>query len=211
MEEGYLARAIAQRLGSGPCVIVSPPTSSIADDGKLISSDRYANRAGLRALGLTEQLSPPAAVDGALLVRGDVVSHDEAAWGSFLERCKQTVVVVDAVGKSMAYADAVIAVGSHFEAPGSFLNRTGRLQVFGPAVEPPGRALAGWEALAGLLTALGGPKYQSVDEIFRAMCLDLGLGAGRSHASVGAGGTPLSSWKDGCAAARGSAGASAQL
>ena len=51
LEEGYLARQIAQRLGAGPCLIVSPATSDIADDGKLISTDRFPNRTGLLALG----------------------------------------------------------------------------------------------------------------------------------------------------------------
>ena len=71
---------------------------------------------------------------------------------------------------------------------------TGRLQVFSPAIAPPGRAVAGWQALANLLAALGGPRYASVDEIFAAVCLEAGLGAGRSHREASPYGTPLASW-----------------
>lgn len=200
MEEGYLARLIAQRLGAGPCVVVSPAVSDIPDDDKLISTDRYPNRAGLHAIGYTDQTSALSSVDSAIVLRADAVAQDEAAWGAFLESMRETVVVDDSVGKTMAYADHVLAVGSHFESAGSFVNRQQRLQVFTAAFAPPGRARTGWEMLAELLAALGGPRYASVDEVFTAMCLENGLGAGRSHAAVGRDGTPLASWKKDSAA-----------
>jgi len=61
-------------------------------------------------------------------------------------------------------------------------------------VAPPARAVAGWQVLANLLAALGGPRYQSANEVFMALCLELGLGAGRTHAAVGSLGTPLAQW-----------------
>lgn len=193
MEEGFLARALAQRLGGGPLVVVSPATSEIPDDDKLISTDRFPNRAGLKALGFVEQRTPPSGVDSAIVLRTDVVADDETLWGTFLEGLGETLVVDDSVGKSMAYADQVLAIGSHFEAAGSYVNKTGRLQVFSPAVDAPGRAVAGWQGLANLLAALGGPRYASVDEVFAAMCLESGYGAARTHADVGPHGTPLAS------------------
>lgn len=195
MEEAFLARSIAQRLGDGPCLLVSPATSDIADDGKLISTDRYPNRAGLLALGYREQLEPPANVDAVVLLRADVVADSESMWGSFLEGVRETLVVGDCVGKSMAYADHVLGVASHFEADGTFVNRDGRLQIFRAAIAPPDQTVAGWQGLAGLLAALGGPSYDSAEEVFSAMCLAIGLGAGRSHESVGATGTPLERWR----------------
>ncbi|MFN2375153.1 MAG: 2Fe-2S iron-sulfur cluster-binding protein [Candidatus Binatia bacterium] len=200
LEEAWLARAIAQRLGAGPCLVVSPPTSNIPDDGKLISTDRFPNRAGLVALGYTEQQAPPGGIDSAIVLRGDPVADDEATWSGFLEGLAETVVIGDSVGKTMAFADHVVAVGSHFEADGSFVNRDQGLQVFSAAVAAPGRALAGWKAMAELLAALGGPRYESVDEVFAALCLEHGFGAGRSHAMVGRQGTPLASWSSSRAA-----------
>jgi NADH-quinone oxidoreductase subunit G len=203
LEEAWLAREISRQLGGGPLLVVSPATSEIPSDDKLISTDRYPNRAGLLDLGYLEQQRPPSDVDSVLVLRADVVADDETVWGSFLETQNETLVLDDSVGKSMAYADQVLAVGSHFETAGAFVNRHGRLQVFTPAVEAPGRAVAGWEALANLLAALGGARYASVDEVFAGLCADTGLSAIRTHANVGSYGTPL-------AVARGNAGAGPQ-
>ena len=210
IEEGYLARCIAQRLGTGPCLLLSPDTSDIPDDGKLISTDRFPNRKGLVALGFREELISLSGIDAALVIRTDAVAEDEQGWGAFLEGLSETVVIDDTVGKTMAYADHVLAIGSHFEAPGAFVNRDGRIQAFRGAVVSPGRAQAGWKALAELLAALGGPRYESVDEVFTSLCLELGLGAARTHAELGLGGANVEEWKAVRSAARSEdAGASA--
>jgi len=195
IEEGYLAREIAARLGGGPLIVASPPTSAIPDDDKLISTDRFPNRAGLVALGYREQLTPPAGVDAILALRGDVVGDDESVWCPFLENLAETVVVGDSVSKTMAYADQVLAIGSHFESAGSFVNRHGRLQIFPATIAPPGQAAPGWQVLANFLAELGGPLYLSADEVFRAACIEMGLGEGRTYAQVGAHRVPLKSWK----------------
>jgi len=194
LEEGYLLGCIAHNLGSGPCTVLSPPTSDIADDGKLISTDRYPNRAGLLALGYRESGALPADVDGVLVARCDAVAADESAWGPRLEAMRATVVVDDRISKTMAYADAVLAIASHFEAPATLVNRKGRLQVLGAAVATPGAAIAGWQSLAELLEALGGPRYESVDEVFSACCAELGLGVARTHEELGSTGATLDQW-----------------
>jgi NADH-quinone oxidoreductase subunit G len=195
LEEGFLAREIAARLGGVAAIVASPRSSSIADDGKLISTDRFPNRAGLLALGLREEPTPPSGADAVVVLRADVVAANEATWGAFLEGVTETLVIDDNVGKTMAYADHVLAVGSHFEAPGSFVNRGGRLQAFPATVAAPGRALAGWEALADLLAALGGVRYTSVAAVFDAVAVALGLGSGRTHDALGGRGVDLDAWK----------------
>ena len=95
----------------------------------------------------------------------------------------------------MAFANQVLAIGSHFESAGSFVNCHGRLQIFPATIAPPGQAAAGWQVLADLLADLGGPRYLSADEVFRAACFEMGLGEGRTYADVGAHGVPLDSWK----------------
>ncbi|MBI5505858.1 MAG: (2Fe-2S)-binding protein [Deltaproteobacteria bacterium] len=202
MEEGYLLACIARILGAGPCIVPSPAVSEIADDGRLISTDRYPNRAGLLALGYREADALPPDVDGVVVVRCDVVGGDEAAWGAALEAMKATVVVDDRIGKAMAYADQVLAIASHFEAFGTVVNRKGRLQAFRGAVPAPGAALAGWQSLAGLLEALGGERYDTADDVFAALCAALNLGSARTHAQLASGGATLGQW----AAARASTG-----
>jgi hypothetical protein len=57
----------------------------------------------------------------------------------------------------------------------------GRIQRFEPAVSPPGRAVAGWRALAELLAALGGSRHDTLESVLAAMLRRLttrdGLGA----------------------------------
>ena len=84
----------------------------------------------------------------------------------------------DRVGETTPYADHVLAAGSHFESAGSFVNRDGRIQRFDAATDPPGRAVEGWQALASLLEALGGPAYDSVEAVREAVLSRLGAEGG---------------------------------
>jgi NADH dehydrogenase/NADH:ubiquinone oxidoreductase subunit G len=172
MEEGYLLTEILDRLGGGPRIVISPAVSDIPGDDKLISSDRHPNRRGLLALGFVEAPRPPADVDAAIIVRCDPVATD-ASWGALLEPLAATIVVADRTGETTGYADHVLAVATHFESAGTFVNRQGRIQRFEPAVPPPGRAVEGWHALAELLAALGGPRYGSVGQVLEALLVRL--------------------------------------
>jgi NADH-quinone oxidoreductase subunit G len=164
LEEGYLLDKIVEMLGGGERIVISSAVSSVPDDGKLVSTDRFPNRRGLAALGFREAQKPAAAIDAALVVRCDPVTQD-AWWASTLEGLRSTVVVGERVEETTGYADHVLGVSSHFESEGTFMNRKGRIQHFEAAVSPPGRTVAGWQALAELLAALGGPRYDSVDAV----------------------------------------------
>ena len=167
----------------------------MADDGRLVSTDRFPNRAGLLALGIREAVAPPPGVDAVLLVRGDVASDGSPAWGGpLLEGLSCTVLVSDRAGDTMAYADAVVAIASHFEARGAFVNRKGRLQVAQASVASPPKAVAGWQALAWMLEALGGEQVADADQVFARACEAAGLGSGRSVQAVGPHGTAAADW-----------------
>jgi NADH dehydrogenase/NADH:ubiquinone oxidoreductase subunit G len=180
MEEGFLVTEILERLGGGERIVISPATSAIPADDKLISSDRHPNRRGLLSLGFAEAAKPKGEFDGAIVVRCDPVAAD-ATWGPLLEALAVTVVVADRAGETTGYADHVLAVATHFESEGTFVNRKGRIQRFEPAVPPPGRAVAGWRALADLLAALGGPRHETLESVLEALLQRLtrrdGLGA----------------------------------
>jgi NADH-quinone oxidoreductase subunit G len=164
LEEGLLATEIVELLGGGERIVVSPAISSVADDGKLISTDRFPNRHGLAALGFREAVRPPAAMDAAIVVRCDPAAAGDS-WPRTLEGLATTIVVADRIDETTGYADHVLAVGSHFEAGGTFMNRHGRMQCFEAAVSPPGRAVPGWRALADLLEALGGRRYAELEAV----------------------------------------------
>ena len=183
LEEAFLAARIQEALGGGPRIVISPAISDIPDDGKLIRTDRFPNRRGLIAMGFVEatDLGDTPDVDGLIVLRADPVAQD-AAWVAVLENLDATVVVDDRAGETTAYADQILAVGSHFEARGTFVNRDGNAQRFVPAVAPPGSAVAGWQALALLLAAVGGPSYRDYEAVLSA--ISQGLHAGAAPTSV---------------------------
>jgi anaerobic selenocysteine-containing dehydrogenase len=91
----------------------------------------------------------------------------------------------------VAFADHVLAVASHFEAPGSYMKRQGRVQRFESAVEPPGLAVAGWAALSEVLAALGGIRYGEHDVLLEAILIELGGGSPTSDTRLGLAGLQL--------------------
>jgi NADH-quinone oxidoreductase subunit G len=190
MEEGHLLTEILERLGGGPRLVISPATSEIPTDDKLISTDRHPNRRGLLALGFAEADRMPAETDAAIIVRCDPVAMD-ASWGPLLEPLVATIVVADRTGETTGYADHVLAVATHFESEGTFVNRQGRIQRFEPAVPAPGRAVEGWRALAELLAALGGPRYASVGEVLEALLARLTTREGLGPDWLGASGRDI--------------------
>ena len=167
LEEGFLLAEIVAQSGGGPLIVTSPAEFDIADDGFLISSDRFPNRRGLLGLGFVERSAFEQNVDGIVVARANPAGGDET-WTARLEKASATVVVDDRISDSAAFADHVLAVASHFEAPGAFMNRDGRVQRFDKAIDPPGRAVAGWEALAELLAELGGTRFASQEDILSA-------------------------------------------
>lgn len=191
MEEAFLLARIQEMLGGGERVMTSPASSEVAGDDKLICSDRYPNRRGMQALGYqpAARLTEPA--DGLIIVRSDPVGDDKGGWEGIIEQALVTVVAADRSGQSLAYADHIVAISSHFESAGSFINRSGRIQRFEKAVDAPGGAVAGWLALAQLLEALGGEVFADADDVLAAVLKRL-TGDDRADAGwVGADGRPL--------------------
>jgi NADH-quinone oxidoreductase subunit G len=191
LEEGFLLTEILDRLGGGEKIVISPATSSIPDDGKLVSTDRHPNRRGLLALGFVEAARPGKDADAAIIVRCDPVGAD-AAWAPLLEGLIATVLVSDRVGETTAYADHVLAIATHFESAGTYMNRQGRIQRFEASVAAPGRTVHGWRALADLLVALGGTPYASVDAVTEAMLQRLTERAGLGREWLGKSGRQIS-------------------
>jgi NADH-quinone oxidoreductase subunit G len=177
MEEGVLLTEILEKLGGGKRILLSPPTSEIPDDGTLISTDRFPNRRGLAELGFEERVELPAGVDAVILARVDPAGEPEARraeWAAALENLDTTIVLDERVTETTAYADHVLAATSHFESEGSFVNRDGRIQRFQAAVPPPGSAVAGWVALAAVLSALGGSDYDSLESVMATVTRRIG-------------------------------------
>jgi NADH-quinone oxidoreductase subunit G len=184
MEEGFLLHEILEILGGGPKIIISPATSAISSDDKLISTDRFPNRRGLHLLGYEDAASVADGIDAILVARCDPVSQSDD-WASLLENLTATVVIAERGGETIGFADHVLGVASHFESEGTFVNRDGRIQRFERAVAAPGRAVAGWAALAALLRALGGSHYEGAEDVVQAMLKQLTTREGLGSAWLG--------------------------
>jgi NADH-quinone oxidoreductase subunit G len=184
LEEGFLLGEIVDLVGGGPKIVTSSATSEIPDDGKLISTDRYPNRKGLVSLGYVESSGFDADCDGVLVGRCDPAAEDEARWAPVLEKAMATVVFDDRLRETVAFADHVLAVASHFEAPGAYMNRQGRIQRCSAAVAAPGSAVPGWEALGEVLAVLGGPRFESHEQLLRVIVGKLG-GDAAANTQVG--------------------------
>lgn len=164
LEEGFLLTRLAGRL-SGASLYMLPATgSTISDDDMLISADRHPNRRGLLELGFVEITTVPTEARAALIVRADVAAAGQD-WPGFLESLAVTTFVADHWGQTAAYADHVLAIGSHFEGQASFMNKAGLVQRSGASVAAPGDAVAGWTLLAALLAEAGGDSYGDVAEL----------------------------------------------
>ncbi|MFP6610229.1 MAG: 2Fe-2S iron-sulfur cluster-binding protein [Deltaproteobacteria bacterium] len=167
LEEGFLLLRLAERLGGARLLMLPAEDLGIEDDGLLISADRHPNRRGLLDLGFVETEAPPAGVAALLVVRADPAAGG-GDWPVFLESLAVTTVAADRYGQTAAYADHLLAVGSHFEGQASFMNRAGLVQSSVAAVSPPGDASAGWALLAALLAEVGGDHYADAAELASA-------------------------------------------
>ena len=201
VEEAYLVSCIGERLSDCDRVLVGAASSDIDDDGLLVSSDRFPNRAGVAAFGFRDEKGLADDIDGALIVRADPAVDE--GWGADLEKLRATVALDETMGTTLGYADAIVGVSAHFEADGTAINRTGRLQACRAAVDPPGDARHGWRALATLLVELGGPRYTTIDEVFAAACEAMGLGAGLRRDALGTQGLQLADARTAAATAEG--------
>ncbi len=139
-------------------------------DGILIRKDPHPNsRGALAILGLEGSESGIGrilddAASGA--VRGLVVCEwDLAALGgkgrAAVERAEWVCWVGSRENELAGRAHLVLPAAVHVEREGSFTNGMGRVQRFWRCVTPYERSRPGWEALADLRQALGGPAAPS--------------------------------------------------
>ena len=192
-EEIYLLRRIGAAVGARVAGISWSPPGAFHDDF-LIKADKNPNTEGLRLQGL----APDGAVD-ELLAAPDLrtlVLHREdlAAWrgaSATLERVPYLVVLDTDLRETAEYADVVLPIGTYAESDGTFTNHAGRVQRFRAAVEPPGEARPGWEALGALLAALdGGIRFDGAEAVFAALATECPPFAGLGYDALGAQGRP---------------------
>ena len=185
VEEAFLLSRIQTALGGGERIVVSPAESEIADDGRLISTDRFPNRRGLLELGFREGTDLRDSADCYLIARADPVGEG-GQWASRLENAASVVVLAARQSETLAYADVILAASTHFESDGSFMNRSGLVQSFAPVIDAPGQATAGWVLLAWLLEGLESNEgYSNAEEVTAAALLSLQSATATTEKSTG--------------------------
>lgn len=128
-------------------------------DDRLRDADVNPNTAGVNAIASARDL---AALDAAIAggtIRGLVMlGHDLPLTAATVGRVRElpAVIVLSSHERGPAkVASVALPIAAWAEAPGSVTNRDGRLQRMHAAFEPPGQAIAGWDAVARLAQATG--------------------------------------------------------
>jgi NADH-quinone oxidoreductase subunit G len=153
----------------------SPPDAF--EDDFLIRKDKNPNTRGLELFGfsptgdgVTTLLAGAerGEVGALLLLRTQLVEwlgNDGVA--AALEAAEFVVVLDNDMSEVAAYADVVLALGTHIESGGTFTNCEGQVQRLHEAFPPLGDARAGWTVLAELGRRMGlDGSYGSVRVVF---------------------------------------------
>jgi len=151
-EEGAAIAAAAARLGSAPR-FVAPAPNGLADD-LLHTGDPCPNRRGLADLGFApatpaEVLAELAGAEAALLV-GERVAELVGLEALAGLAAGLRLVLFDTHARELAALDAAVAVPTHVEKTGRWLNVDGLAREVGRAKAPP----AGVEPLERTLARL---------------------------------------------------------
>jgi NADH-quinone oxidoreductase subunit G len=189
-EELFLTRRLSEALGT---TLIDIIPRNADGDKILLSTDRNANTAGARLMGVT------GGVPGSLL---GLIST------GLKNRTIKTLIVLgeDATtvfGEEIANAALIIAVnilpngttklaqlvfpGSGFaEKRGSMINKKGRLQRLNRAIQPPGAARDDWEIIRDLLQGVSGDNgIYMIEDVFKQMAAAIPALAGLSLSKIG--------------------------
>ena len=196
-EESWLATRLASALGgarlAGHAIC---PADAPADDDLLIRNDRYANRRGLDAFGISsgsegvKYLLEDAArgsVRGIVLFGADLAGDlgREMVEPAF-ERLDLLAVFHTRRNESALYANWILPVGAPLETDGSVTNFEGRVQRLHSAYPPPGDSRSGWYALTVLVEACEGDRaVASSEQAFAAAARVTPVFSGLSWAGLG--------------------------
>lgn len=189
-EELFLAARLGRRLGA---IMDSPPRTG-ADDRLLMHADKNPNTVGARLLGIAA--SQPGGNLGAMaegICRGDIrtllaLGEDAVKHlgQSVVERLDQLIVCDILPNQSTPQAHILLPGCAPAEKWGTFVNRQGRLQKFGRAVEAPGQAQPEWQFLRQAAQDSGGESIPaSVGGIFDQMARETPAFHGITWAGLG--------------------------
>jgi NADH-quinone oxidoreductase subunit G len=193
-EDLMALRRLAERLGGARVAFRVPPREPAEGDEFLLRADRTPNTRGGELLRLDGDAGAllAAARDGRLKVLW-VFHHDlfESAWPApevarALERVETVIVSATSASATTEAADWALPAAAWVEREGTFTNFEGRVQRFRAAVPPAGEALADWDVIGRVLTALGAaPGATRAEHWFRELARAVAPFEGMTYASLG--------------------------
>jgi NADH-quinone oxidoreductase subunit G len=144
-------------------------------DDILVSADKNPNTAGARAVGAgrLKSLLDLARDVKARSITTLIVVGDQGVLGPNglaalpLETLEGLVVLASHSGPLTEVAQVVLPISAWAECDGTFTNKLGMVQRIRAALQPPGDALAGWDALSHLGAKLGATwEWASAKQVF---------------------------------------------
>jgi NADH-quinone oxidoreductase subunit G len=189
-EELYLVKKLADELNVELMDVV--PKKGEAD-GFLRSDDLNANSRGAELLGVSKQGQALARLSSAIdagRIKALLAFHEDVTGiGVTVEQLsKLSLVVLTTLlpNFTMERAHYVLPGAGFAEKRGSLINVHGRLQRLNKAVSAPGNAKEDWEILRDLrFAATGGNGVTTIEDVFRAMALEVPAFEGLSLSKIG--------------------------
>ena len=199
-EDLFAVKRLCEQRGIPNVACRVPSASAPADDDFLLRADRHPNTRGAELIGLDGDAAGilSAARAGRIKLLW-VFEHDLLANGwpadtaQALERVETLVWSGANANATTARAHRVLPLAAWVERDGTFTNFLGRVQRFRAAVEPLGDALAGWDVVGRVLSALGAPAIGTrAEHWFRELAKSVGAFAGMTYQAIGDGGAMIS-------------------
>jgi NADH-quinone oxidoreductase subunit G len=189
-EELFLTRRLSEALGT---TLIDIIPRNAAGDKILLSTDRNANTAGARLMGVT------GGVPGSLLglissglrnrtIKALVVLGEDATTVLGEEIANAQLIVATNIlpNGTTKLAHLVLPSSGFAEKRGSMINKTGRLQRLNRAIQPPGAARDDWEIIRDLLQGVSGANgIYMIEDVFKQIAAAVPSLAGLSLSKIG--------------------------
>jgi NADH-quinone oxidoreductase subunit G len=189
-EELFLTRRLSEALGTTLLDIIP---HNAAGDKILLSTDRNANTAGARLMGVT------GGVPGSLLglissglrnrtIKALIVLGEDATTvlGEEIANAQLIVAMNMLPNGTTKLAHLVFPSSGFAEKRGSMINKNGRIQRLNRAIQPPGAARDDWEIIRDLLQGVSGANgIYLIEDVFKQIAASTPALAALSLSKIG--------------------------
>jgi NADH-quinone oxidoreductase subunit G len=189
-EELFLTKRLAEALGT---TLIDVIPRNAEGDKILLSTDRNANTAGARLMGVTGGVpgSQLGVISGGLknkTVKALIVLGEDATKITGEEIANAELIIAMGIlpNGTTKLAHIVLPSSGFAEKRGSMINKNGRLQRLNRAIEAPGSARDDWEIIRDLLQGVSGANgIYMIEDVFKQMAAAIPAFAELSLSKIG--------------------------